>query len=162
MTHNFIIPFHTLSTDTLFPLYWTQFSLLTLFHNSFRFSIEFMTESWQLSKKAAFSNVLSFTTLIILSSIFSKRMVCFLLKYFKSQTRMNRKKWQLCSNFDSGGDSSTLWDRLIFSKIKQLTGGRVRLIVSGAAPLSPKIQDFLRVYVCFVVNENDLSVCMCV
>jgi long-chain acyl-CoA synthetase len=34
-------------------------------------------------------------------------------------------------------------DRFIFSKTKQLLGGRVRFILSGAAPLDPKLAEFL-------------------
>ncbi|KAJ4968016.1 hypothetical protein NE237_014717 [Protea cynaroides] len=47
----------------------------------------------------------------------------------------------------SGRNPSPIWDRLVFNKIKEKLGGRVRLIVSGASPLSPDVMDFLRV--CF-------------
>jgi long-chain acyl-CoA synthetase len=39
------------------------------------------------------------------------------------------------------------WDRLVFKKIQARLGGRVRAILSGAAPLAPEVMDFLRV--CF-------------
>lgn len=39
---------------------------------------------------------------------------------------------------------------LVFSKLKNLTGGRLRLIVSGGAPIAEETQTFLRV--CFSVN----------
>ncbi|GFZ14130.1 long-chain acyl-CoA synthetase 6 [Actinidia rufa] len=42
---------------------------------------------------------------------------------------------------------SPMWDRLVFNKIKDKLGGRVRLMISGASPLSPDVMDFLRV--CF-------------
>ncbi|XP_052759956.1 long-chain-fatty-acid--CoA ligase 1-like isoform X1 [Mya arenaria] len=36
------------------------------------------------------------------------------------------------------------WDKLVFSKIQESLGGRVRLLTTGSAPLSPKILMFLR------------------
>ncbi|KAK9919832.1 hypothetical protein M0R45_028407 [Rubus argutus] len=47
----------------------------------------------------------------------------------------------------SGLNSSPMWDRLVFDKIKAKLGGRVRFMMSGASPLSPDVMDFLRV--CF-------------
>jgi long-chain acyl-CoA synthetase len=40
-----------------------------------------------------------------------------------------------------------LYDAIVFSKVKARLGGRVRLLVSGAAPLSGEVIDFMRV--CF-------------
>lgn len=48
---------------------------------------------------------------------------------------------------ERGKTPSHLWDRLVFSKIQARLGGRVRIMVSGASPLSPEVLDFLRV--CF-------------
>ena len=50
-------------------------------------------------------------------------------------------------------DSLTLqaapfFDRLVFSKIKARLGGNVRIALSGAAPLAPHVEDFLRVTLC--------------
>jgi long-chain acyl-CoA synthetase len=42
--------------------------------------------------------------------------------------------------------SSPLWDRLVFSKIAAKLGARVRLIISGSAPISADVKDFLRMY----------------
>ncbi|KAG9347009.1 hypothetical protein JZ751_005936 [Albula glossodonta] len=38
----------------------------------------------------------------------------------------------------------SLWDKLIFKKVQSSLGGRVRLIVTGAAPVSPTVLTFLR------------------
>lgn len=43
-----------------------------------------------------------------------------------------------------GKNPSPMWDRLVFNKIKDKLGGRVRFIVSGASPLSPDVMDFLK------------------
>lgn len=38
----------------------------------------------------------------------------------------------------------SFWDKLVFKKVQAALGGRVRLITSGSAPLSPQILAFLR------------------
>ncbi|KAF4370071.1 hypothetical protein F8388_014023 [Cannabis sativa] len=54
--------------------------------------------------------------------------------------------------------ASPLADLLAFRKIKARLGGRVRLIISGAAPLSSEIEEFLRVTSCaFVVQGYGLT-----
>ncbi|KAJ6842039.1 putative long chain acyl-CoA synthetase 6, peroxisomal isoform X1 [Iris pallida] len=53
-------------------------------------------------------------------------------------------KMQAISN---GKSPSPLWDKLVFNKIKERLGGRVRFMSSGASPLSPDVMDFLKV--CF-------------
>nr|CAB3459344.1 unnamed protein product [Digitaria exilis] len=46
-----------------------------------------------------------------------------------------------------GHNPSPMWDRLVFNKIKARLGGRVRLMSSGASPLSADVMEFLRI--CF-------------
>ncbi|XP_014494519.1 long chain acyl-CoA synthetase 2 isoform X1 [Vigna radiata var. radiata] len=41
--------------------------------------------------------------------------------------------------------AAPLFDKLVFDKIKQALGGRVRLLLSGAAPLARHVEEFLRV-----------------
>uniref|UniRef100_A0A4W2C1F3 Long-chain-fatty-acid--CoA ligase n=1 Tax=Bos indicus x Bos taurus TaxID=30522 RepID=A0A4W2C1F3_BOBOX len=38
----------------------------------------------------------------------------------------------------------SLWDKLIFGKIQESLGGKVRLLITGAAPISPPVLTFLR------------------
>jgi len=45
------------------------------------------------------------------------------------------------------GQSTPLWNLLVFNKLKDQLGGKVRVIVSGGAPLSPECHQFLQV--CF-------------
>jgi long-chain acyl-CoA synthetase len=47
----------------------------------------------------------------------------------------------------NGRTPSAFWDKLVFNKIKEKLGGRVRFMGSGASPLSPDVMDFLRI--CF-------------
>ncbi|KAF7203979.1 long-chain-fatty-acid--CoA ligase 5 [Nothobranchius furzeri] len=39
---------------------------------------------------------------------------------------------------------NSIWDKLIFHKVQDSLGGRVRIMVTGAAPISPSVLDFLR------------------
>lgn len=43
---------------------------------------------------------------------------------------------------------------VIFSQVKQALGGRVRLIVSGGAPLSPDTHEFIKTCVCNTVVQG--------
>eukprot|EP00191_Tetraselmis_sp_GSL018_P008721 CAMPEP_0177602204 /NCGR_PEP_ID=MMETSP0419_2-20121207/14728_1 /TAXON_ID=582737 /ORGANISM="Tetraselmis sp., Strain GSL018" /LENGTH=629 /DNA_ID=CAMNT_0019095641 /DNA_START=249 /DNA_END=2135 /DNA_ORIENTATION=+ len=54
--------------------------------------------------------------------------------------------------------ASPFFDKLVFSKIKEALGGRVRLICSGAAPLSSHVEEFLKVcMMCHVVQGYGLT-----
>uniref|UniRef100_A0A665UJV5 Arachidonate--CoA ligase n=1 Tax=Echeneis naucrates TaxID=173247 RepID=A0A665UJV5_ECHNA len=48
----------------------------------------------------------------------------------------------------------TLWDWLIFKKVQDSLGGRVRLILTGAAPVSPCILTFFRIAMSCQVYEG--------
>mmetsp|Transcript_17633 Transcript_17633/g.30373 ORF Transcript_17633/g.30373 Transcript_17633/m.30373 type:complete len:671 (+) Transcript_17633:24-2036(+) len=43
------------------------------------------------------------------------------------------------------GKRSAIWDKLVFDKTKARLGGRVRIMVTGAAPMPPHLLDFLKV-----------------
>ncbi|XP_046369952.1 long-chain-fatty-acid--CoA ligase 5-like [Haliotis rufescens] len=49
---------------------------------------------------------------------------------------------------------NTVWDRLLFKKIQKTLGGKIRLIISGSAPLSPPVLDFLRASMGCMVLEG--------
>ena len=42
------------------------------------------------------------------------------------------------------GESTPVMDRLIFRAVRNLIGGRVRVILTGGAPLSPESHDYIR------------------
>jgi len=52
------------------------------------------------------------------------------------------------------GESTPFWDKLVFSKTKARLGGRVRFILSGSAPLDPKLGEFLKICFCCNVLEG--------
>lgn len=49
--------------------------------------------------------------------------------------------------------AAPFFDKLVFSKVKARLGGRVRLIVSGGAPLAPHVEEFLKVAMCTPVVQ---------
>ncbi|EXB52560.1 Long chain acyl-CoA synthetase 7 [Morus notabilis] len=63
----------------------------------------------------------------------------------------------------SGRNPSPIWDRLVFNKIREKLGGRVRFMGSGASPLSPDVMDFLRVcFGCDVIEGYGMTETSCV
>lgn len=50
--------------------------------------------------------------------------------------------------------TSGCYDKLIFSKIKALLGGRVRCMVTGSAPIDVTVLDFLKITFCVPVLEG--------
>ncbi|XP_065779398.1 long-chain-fatty-acid--CoA ligase 5 isoform X1 [Muntiacus reevesi] len=54
----------------------------------------------------------------------------------------------------------SLWDKLIFRKIQENLGGNIRLMVTGAAPISPPILTFLRAAMgCLVLEAYGQTEC---
>ncbi|KAM7470726.1 hypothetical protein LguiA_008909 [Lonicera macranthoides] len=61
------------------------------------------------------------------------------------------------SNLEKGlpqDKAAPLFDKIVFDKIKQAFGGRVRLMLSGAAPLPRHVEEFLRVTCCCVLSQG--------
>lgn len=48
----------------------------------------------------------------------------------------------------NGGYTHKVYDPLFFNKTKAALGGRVRLMISGSAPLLPEVHKFLKVAMC--------------
>ncbi|CAN4112304.1 unnamed protein product [Withania somnifera] len=51
-------------------------------------------------------------------------------------------------------EAAPRFDRLVFDKIKLAFGGRVRLMLSGAAPLPKHVEEFLRVTCCCSLSQG--------
>ncbi|XP_024038768.1 long chain acyl-CoA synthetase 7, peroxisomal isoform X2 [Citrus clementina] len=63
----------------------------------------------------------------------------------------------------SGQTPSKMWDRLVFNKIRERLGGRVRFMGSGASPLSPDVMDFLKVcFGCQVMEGYGMTETSCI
>ncbi|KAJ3113550.1 hypothetical protein HDU96_003287 [Phlyctochytrium bullatum] len=54
----------------------------------------------------------------------------------------------------TGSVTHPFWDALVFNKVKAALGGRIRVIISGSAPISPDVLQFLRVAFCTQVIEG--------
>eukprot|EP01087_Luapelamoeba_hula_P017202 TRINITY_DN53_c0_g2_i1.p1 TRINITY_DN53_c0_g2~~TRINITY_DN53_c0_g2_i1.p1 ORF type:complete len:690 (+),score=128.49 TRINITY_DN53_c0_g2_i1:158-2227(+) len=52
------------------------------------------------------------------------------------------------------GETTPWLDKLVFSKIAARLGGRIRLIITGSAPLSPQLHEFLTVCLCCPVVQG--------
>jgi long-chain acyl-CoA synthetase len=47
-----------------------------------------------------------------------------------------------------------LYDAIIFKKIKSIFGGRVRIMVTGSAPISAEVLDFMKIACCCPIIEG--------
>lgn len=54
---------------------------------------------------------------------------------------------------ETGVMTHPCYDALIFNKVRSVLGGRVRLIVTGSAPIAPDILEFLKVVFCCNICE---------
>lgn len=58
------------------------------------------------------------------------------------------------------GRETPFWNALVFSKAKAITGGNLKLILSGGAPLNSESQAFLRLVLgCITIQGYGLTVC---
>lgn len=60
----------------------------------------------------------------------------------------------LTNFFFSGILRNTIWDKLVFKKIRDGMGGRVKLMITGSAPLSGEVLEFTRIVMGCVVLEG--------
>lgn len=68
---------------------------------------------------------------------------------FKLGVHYKFKNYALSNDF-----KHQLWDTLVFNKIKQILGGRLRYITTGSAPLQPHIMHFLRIVLSCEILEG--------
>lgn len=54
----------------------------------------------------------------------------------------------------SGVPQHPLWDKIVFDKFKNLMGGRVRLMLTGSAPLDPQTLERMRAFFCCWIVEG--------
>lgn len=54
----------------------------------------------------------------------------------------------------SGKVTNTMYDNLIFNKFRDIVGGRVRQMITGSAPISKEVLNFLKIAFCVQINEG--------
>lgn len=55
----------------------------------------------------------------------------------------------------------TVWDQLIFDKVRQQFGGKVQRVISSSAPLSPEVCQFARAaFSCFFIEAYGQTECV--
>ena len=54
----------------------------------------------------------------------------------------------------AGKFAHPLWDRLVFKKVRAVLGGNVKLVISGSAPISKEVIEFLKVVLACEVDEG--------
>ena len=59
------------------------------------------------------------------------------------------------ANYERDGSvTHGCWDKLVFKKMKALLGGRVRVMVTGSAPIDKAVIDFLKISFCCPIVEG--------
>ncbi|KAH9030628.1 acetyl-CoA synthetase-like protein [Lactarius pseudohatsudake] len=60
--------------------------------------------------------------------------------------------------YSTGAVTHPLWDRLVFRKVRAALGGNLKLVVSGSAPISGEVLDFLKIALaCEITEEMRIS-----
>ncbi|OCB84221.1 acetyl-CoA synthetase-like protein [Sanghuangporus baumii] len=72
---------------------------------------------------------------------------------FRSAVEAKLKKLR-----ETGDNTHVFWDRLVFRKIQAVLGGNIKLLISGSAPISIDVMDFLRIaFACEVVEGYGMT-----
>ena len=67
-------------------------------------------------------------------------------KGYMTRMLINRAINSKLSNYQKNGSlTHAIWDRLVCNKFKNALGGRVRIMVTGSAPISQETLNFLKV-----------------
>lgn len=67
------------------------------------------------------------------------------------QRALNSKALNYAAN---GKITSRFWDKVVFNKTRRVLGGRIRLMISGSAAISPDIVQFLKIVFCCPLVEG--------
>lgn len=54
----------------------------------------------------------------------------------------------------NGSYTSSFYDGLVFSKVRENFGGRIRVMISGSAPIKPEVFEFMKAIMCCEFYEG--------
>ena len=58
------------------------------------------------------------------------------------------------SSVKDGDYKSGIYDPILFSKVRDVLGGRVEVMLSGGAPIKPEVAEFMKVIMCCPLLEG--------
>jgi long-chain acyl-CoA synthetase len=58
---------------------------------------------------------------------------------------------------NNGLPGSTVLDALVFNKVREATGGRLRLCLNGAAPIARETQEFISLTICPMISGYGMT-----
>jgi len=90
----------------------------------------------------------------VLNRIYQAAMVAGNVPGLKGAIFRRAVQTKLDNLHSTGVVTHPLWDRLVFKKIQTVLGGNVKLVVSGSAPISAEVVDFLRIALACDVFEG--------
>ncbi|KAH8964740.1 hypothetical protein BDL97_04G082000 [Sphagnum fallax] len=64
------------------------------------------------------------------------------------------RKWNRLKQGHKHNKASPIFDLLLFNKVKRALGGHVRIVISGGAPLSSHVEEYLRVVMCAPILQG--------
>lgn len=71
-----------------------------------------------------------------------------------SKTALNYALSTKLANVSSNGKyTHPLYDKIFFNKTKEALGGKVRMMISGSAPLRPQVHNFMKAVMCAPLHE---------
>jgi long-chain acyl-CoA synthetase len=90
----------------------------------------------------------------VLNRIYQAAMVAGNVPGLKGAIFRRAVQTKLDNLHSTGVVTHPLWDRLVFKKIQTVLGGNVKLVVSGSAPISVEVLDFLKIALACDVYEG--------
>ncbi|KAI0256465.1 long-chain-fatty-acid-CoA ligase [Lactifluus subvellereus] len=90
----------------------------------------------------------------VLNRIYQAAMVAGNVPGLKGALFRRAVRTKLDNLHSTGAVTHPLWDRLIFRKIQAVLGGNLKFVVSGSAPISADVLDFLKIALACEVTEG--------